>query len=261
MFPLPQLQRVLFPNATIFLSSTFDDLQFERLAVTTTLSYEGYTVITMEHEWTDAIGKEKHQAQLNANKWIRSKIDKSEVVLVLLGGDFGSIDPATFQPYTQFEINLSRQRRKRLLVYRLHRPFLDEAWFKSCYTPADLYSTTEKAPVYIPDKEQLVYFLGPSQAELSRKRKERLNPYNDILDSKTAREINQNRTLFSIEAPNAVDIHSASEMLQRIKDDVALVQQHIQAARLAAYIIVAGLILVVARLILEIMYIHVLHKN
>lgn len=85
----------------IFISSTFTDLENERQAAVEAILAAGHIPAGME---LFAAGDE---SQLEV---IRRWIDDSDVYMLILGGRYGSIDPATGLSYTELEYNYAVQK-------------------------------------------------------------------------------------------------------------------------------------------------------
>ncbi len=85
----------------IFVSSTFTDLKNERQAAVEAILAAGHIPAGME---LFAAGDE---SQLEV---IRRWIDDSDVYMLILGGRYGSIDPATGLSYTELEYNYAVQK-------------------------------------------------------------------------------------------------------------------------------------------------------
>lgn len=78
----------------IFVSSTFTDLQSERQAAVEAILVAGHIPAGME------LFTAGDESQMTV---IRQWIDESDVYLLILGGRYGSIDPATGKSYTHLE--------------------------------------------------------------------------------------------------------------------------------------------------------------
>lgn len=82
------------PIYKVFVSSTFKDLEAERLKVMTTIVSSGHLPIGME---------QFPAAPIEAWDYIKLLIDNSDYYLLLLAGKYGTIHPKTGKSYTQME--------------------------------------------------------------------------------------------------------------------------------------------------------------
>ena len=82
------------PIYKVFVSSTFKDLEEERLKVMTTIVSSGHLPIGME---------QFPAAPIEAWDYIKLLIDNSDYYLLLLAGKYGTIHPGTGKSYTQME--------------------------------------------------------------------------------------------------------------------------------------------------------------
>jgi hypothetical protein len=193
------LKRIVFPKPTVFLCSTFLEFELERRAISRELAND-YSVVMMESESVQEPAGESREMMIL--EWIQDKIRNCEIVLVLIGKGSGSHFYAAGTPYTQIEIDAALKLGKRMVVYRLHKPFPD----------ADLLN---------PDShwtEEYIRSLVKSSWEQI-----------PVLDK-------------PLNVPYALDIHSAGEMLQRLRKDLGTQAVTVQTSRLLAYVIVGWLV-------------------
>jgi len=101
----------------VFVSSTFTDMREERQAAVEAILTAGHIPAGME---LFAAGD---QSQLEV---IRGWIDDSDVFLLLLGGRYGSTDPATAKSYIQLEYEYALQRGKPHFAVVIDQNYLDE---------------------------------------------------------------------------------------------------------------------------------------
>lgn len=228
---LQKVRQFFFPKVTVFLASTFADLQVERVAVACELLWSDLDVIKMEYD------SEKRDDPQYAKTWIDKHLEKSYVVLVLLGRERGSFSPLLI-PYTQLEMIQAVNLKKRILIYNLHKPFPDGPELEAHYRPSETMELFS-IPEYIPDKERMPYLLGPAQAEINKGKYPRYEFLSETLQS----------TLFRLsppkEAPPARDVYSAGELLERIKKDIAPLASGVRTARIIAYIILLWMLSII----------------
>lgn len=106
---------------TVFLSSTFKDLRFERRAVRRALCAEGYQVACME---------DLRRPPEDPFRWSVDTVASSDIYVLLIGERggglaYGGIGFEGMGTYTHWELKWSRHYTVRQFQYRLHRPFPD----------------------------------------------------------------------------------------------------------------------------------------
>lgn len=104
----------------VFISSTYTDLIEERQQAVTAVLDSNHIPAGME------LFKANNQDQMNV---IRQWIDESDVFMLILGGRYGSIDPATQKSYTHLEYEYALE--KNMPIFTL---ILDEQMIKDKYT-------------------------------------------------------------------------------------------------------------------------------
>ena len=101
----------------VFVSSTYVDLQEERQAAVEAILTAGHIPAGME---LFAAGD---QSQMNV---IRRWIDESDVFLLILGGRYGSVDPATGKSYIHLEYEYALEKGKPLFAVVMKEEYLEE---------------------------------------------------------------------------------------------------------------------------------------
>ena len=228
---LQKVTRFFFPKVTVFLASTFADLQVERVAVACELLWSDLDVIKMEYD------SEKKDDPQYAKTWTDKHLEKSYVVLVLLGRERGSFSPLLI-PYTQLEMIQAVNLKKRILIYNLHKPFPDGPELEAHYRPSGTMDLSS-IPEYIPDKERMPYLLGPAQAEMRKRRHSGYDFFSETIQS-TFSGLRPPQ-----EAPAPRDVYSAGELLERIKKDIAPLASGVRTARIIAYIILLWMLSII----------------
>jgi hypothetical protein len=101
----------------VFVSSTYADLRDERQAAVEAILTAGHIPAGME---LFAAGD---QSQMDV---IKRWIDESDVFLLILGGRYGSIDPAAEKSYVQLEYEYAQQRGKPFFAIVIKEDYLDK---------------------------------------------------------------------------------------------------------------------------------------
>lgn len=114
----------------IFVSSTFEDLKKERQMVMEAILEVGHLPAGMEYFVSD----DAHQFDI-IKKWIQ----ESDAYLLIVGGRYGSINPADPQKrsYTHLELEYARKLKKPIRILLLSKTFLDEKIKKGDYKKRD----------------------------------------------------------------------------------------------------------------------------
>lgn len=99
------------PIYKVFVSSTFKDLEEERLKVMTTIVSSGHLPIGME---------QFPAAPVEAWDYIKLLIDNSDYYLLLLAGKYGTICPGTEKSYTQMEYEYALEKGVPIIFLTYH---------------------------------------------------------------------------------------------------------------------------------------------
>lgn len=109
-------------NQSIFVSSTYQDLKYERRAVIRLLMATGYKVLAMESGWIPA-----HEAF----RWSIQSAQKADIFVLLFDRSSGSTSSPDIlpglppMPFTHWEAKVAQHATAVQLVYHLNRPFPD----------------------------------------------------------------------------------------------------------------------------------------
>lgn len=121
------------PIYKIFVSSTFKDLEEERIKVMTTIVNCGHLPIGME---------QFPAAPITAWNYIKLLIDNADYYLLLLAGKYGSIHPDTGKSYTQMEYEYAVE--KKIPVICLTYNDVDSLPINKCEKDTDVREKLEK---------------------------------------------------------------------------------------------------------------------
>ena len=98
---------------TVFLSSTYKDLADERKEIEDVFILAGITVKCMER--FTASDKEK-------TEYIRSQIDESDYIILIIGGRYGQLIPEESISYTEYEFDYAVKKKKPVLPFIIDDP-------------------------------------------------------------------------------------------------------------------------------------------
>jgi hypothetical protein len=101
----------------VFVSSTYEDLKEERQVAVQAILTAGHIPAGME------LFTAGNQTQMDV---IKRWIDESDAFLLILGGRYGSIDPATKKSYIQLEYEYAQEKGKRFFAVVIDKKYLEK---------------------------------------------------------------------------------------------------------------------------------------
>lgn len=219
------LSDAFLPRVYVFLCSTFSDLQLERKAIRlealkeynlTMMEVEGLLDKLAERSWRGTAPGDRNDEEEYAIKWSKNGIERSHIIVVLLGDSYGSVPNTEFvgYSYTRLELTWALEKHKKLLVYKLHRPFLDLEVLENARSYKETLST-EKKPLGNT-------FVKSLQANTSAQSVEKLEEQLKYIQVK--------------------DIFSAEELIQSIRQDVKSASFKVILARALLYVLLCAII-------------------
>lgn len=129
-------------NQSVFFSSTYRDLMFERRAVIQALRDAGFSVVAMEDLTLDSV---------QPFRWSTQFAQKADIFILLYDRSSGSVSAPDIapglpaMPYTYWEAKYAQHATAVQLVYQLHRPFPDWQYLVQTESEVTAYQSTLRA--------------------------------------------------------------------------------------------------------------------